>query len=284
MNADVFISHASEDKDAVAKPIAEELRRRGYRVWYDEFVLQIGDSLSEQIDLGLSRCRFGLVILSHNFFSKRWPKRELEGLTSREVAGERKIILPVWHEISHAEILKHSPTLANKVAVSTSDGLDKVVEKIEAVLVRNLDKPLIQAVNRGDLAEVSRLLVNGANPDCVDEEGNTPLHVASYKGHVEIAQLLLDNNASVDAENIDRWTPLHSACFRGYLELVRVLLRSGANVNADRHVTGMRPYDNAMSRGHDEIAKLLREHGGRSRWEDGPPIDISKLMPPFLKG
>lgn len=283
MNADVFISYAREDRDSVAKPIAEELIRRGYRVWYDDFVLQIGDSLSEQIDLGLSRCRFGLVIFSHNFFSKRWPRRELEGLISRELAGERNIILPVWHEISHAEILKYSPTLAGKMAVSTSDGLVKVVEKIEAVLARDLDKPLIKATGEGDLKEVARLLVNGANPDCVNDEGDTPLHIASFKGYVKIAQLLLDNNATVDAENVDRWTPLHTACFYGHLEIVRLLLGSGANVNADKHVTGMRPFDNAKMRGHDEIAKLLRKYGGKSRWEDGPPIDMNRFMPPFLK-
>jgi histidyl-tRNA synthetase len=44
---DVFVSHASEDKDAIARPLAKELRSRGLRVWYDEFELKIGDSLSE---------------------------------------------------------------------------------------------------------------------------------------------------------------------------------------------------------------------------------------------
>ena len=42
---DVFISHASEDKEEVARPLAEALRKNGLSVWYDEFELKIGDSL-----------------------------------------------------------------------------------------------------------------------------------------------------------------------------------------------------------------------------------------------
>jgi hypothetical protein len=51
---DVFISHASEDKDAVARPLAKELLRRGHSVWFDEYELVLGDSLRENIDRGLA--------------------------------------------------------------------------------------------------------------------------------------------------------------------------------------------------------------------------------------
>jgi len=99
---DVFISHASEDKDVIARPIAEELLRRGRSVWFDEFELTLGDSLRRSIDRGLAESRFGLVILSPSFFAKQWPQRELDGLTTREIAGSTKVILPVWHEVDHA--------------------------------------------------------------------------------------------------------------------------------------------------------------------------------------
>lgn len=61
---DVFISHASEDKAEIARPLAESLARAGLRVWLDEFELQLGDSLREKIDQGLSLSRFGVVVLS----------------------------------------------------------------------------------------------------------------------------------------------------------------------------------------------------------------------------
>jgi predicted nucleotide-binding protein len=76
----VFISHASEDKESAARPLGEALVQLGYQVWYDEYVLNVGDSLSEEIDRGLAECDFGVVILSPSFFQKNWPRRELSGL------------------------------------------------------------------------------------------------------------------------------------------------------------------------------------------------------------
>lgn len=91
----IFIAHATEDKDAVARPIADALRKRGYSVWYDEYSLKLGDSLRRGIDKGLASCVFGVVILSKSFFAKQWPQKELDALTTREAAEGGKIILPV---------------------------------------------------------------------------------------------------------------------------------------------------------------------------------------------
>ena len=80
---DVFISHASEDKDAVVRPLAHALSDGGLRVWYDEFELRIGDSLRRKIDLGLAKSRFGVVVFSRSFFGKGWTNYELDGLVTR---------------------------------------------------------------------------------------------------------------------------------------------------------------------------------------------------------
>lgn len=56
---DVFISHASEDKDAVVRPLANALRNSGLRVWYDEFELRIGDSLVARSTSALRRVDLG---------------------------------------------------------------------------------------------------------------------------------------------------------------------------------------------------------------------------------
>src|SRR5262245_53911129 len=98
---DVFISHASEDKESVAAPLRDILYRFGFRVWFDEGELHIGDSLSEKIDHGLGNSFFGVVVLSPAFFSKNWPKRELAGLFAIEET-KGKAILPVWHQIDKA--------------------------------------------------------------------------------------------------------------------------------------------------------------------------------------
>lgn len=112
---DFFISHASEDKVELVRPLATSLRAQNAKVWYDEFELRIGDSLRQSIDRGLAKSRFGIVILSPAFFAKNWPQYELDGLTSRQMVG-RKVILPVWHKVSREEILRYSPSLADMLA------------------------------------------------------------------------------------------------------------------------------------------------------------------------
>lgn len=117
---DLFISHASEDKDSFVRPLAQTLRALGLEVWYDEFSLSIGDSLSRSIDKGIARSRYGVVVISPSFIAKRWPEYELRGLVTREIEGE-KTILPVWHGITRSDVARFSPTLADKVAIRTQD-------------------------------------------------------------------------------------------------------------------------------------------------------------------
>jgi TIR domain len=115
---DAFISHASEDKEKFVKPLANALTRMEYRVWYDEFELRVGDSLRQSIDKGLVNSRFGIVVLSPAFFAKNWPQYELSGLVAREMDGH-KVILPIWHDVDREDVLAYSPTLADKVALSS---------------------------------------------------------------------------------------------------------------------------------------------------------------------
>jgi hypothetical protein len=130
---DVFVCHASEDKDAIVRPLANALKEKGLGVWYDEFELQLGDSLRRKIDQGLSDSRFGIVVLSRNFFVKEWTQKELDGLVAKE-DGKEKVILPIWHDVDKDYVKSYSPILADKLAVSTNEGLDKVVSEVLKVV------------------------------------------------------------------------------------------------------------------------------------------------------
>jgi hypothetical protein len=130
---DAFISHASEDREKFVKPLADALTRMNYRVWYDEFELRVGDSLRQSIDKGLINSRFGIVVLSPAFFAKNWPQYELNGLTAREMDGH-KVILPIWHMVNREDVLAYSPTLADKVALSTRrTSIKKIAEALGEV-------------------------------------------------------------------------------------------------------------------------------------------------------
>ena len=133
MNWDFFISHATEDKVDVARPMAEMLRANGFKVWYDEYTLTIGDNLRRSIEHGLAESQFGIVVLSQSFFAKKWTQLELDGLFALERPGEKRI-LPVWHNVTAADVERFSSLMAMRLGVPTSIGIEQVVKKIvEAV-------------------------------------------------------------------------------------------------------------------------------------------------------
>lgn len=125
---DVFISHASEDKAEVARPLAEALKAKGISVWFDEYELTLGDRLRRRIEEGLRVSRYGVTILSDSFFRKRWPQEELDALFALE--RQSKKILPVWHRLSESDIAHHVPLLADRLAISTDKGIEGVAEAI----------------------------------------------------------------------------------------------------------------------------------------------------------
>jgi len=136
MHYDVFISHASEDKEVFVRPLYEALRRRRISAWFDQATLELGDSLRRKIDDGLTSCRFGVVILSPNFLAKEWPQRELDALVARETASGEKAILPVLHNLTIPELAKRSPLLADRLCANSSAGVDAVADAVAGVFNR----------------------------------------------------------------------------------------------------------------------------------------------------
>jgi hypothetical protein len=130
---DVFVSHASEDKGTFVDDLVRALEAAQIQVWYDSNQLALGDSLRRSIDRGLARSRYGVVVLSPTFFAKEWPRRELDGLAALEV-DDRKVILPVWHQIGLSEVRRYSPMLADRVGVASSLGIAAVVGHILQVV------------------------------------------------------------------------------------------------------------------------------------------------------
>jgi hypothetical protein len=126
---DVFISYAFEDKNDFAQPLANCLRDRGLRVWFDEFALSVGDRLHQSINYGLARSRYGVVIISPNFLKKEWPLKELTALLSME-DSYNKIILPIWHNLDFEYLKRNYPILCDRLAVKSNIGVNYVADEI----------------------------------------------------------------------------------------------------------------------------------------------------------
>lgn len=158
VNYDVFISHASEDKADVARPLAALLMRAGLRVWIDESELRLGDSLRRSIDAGLRRSRFGVVVLSPSFFAKEWPQKELDALVSLE-GGLNKVVLPVWHNLDYPEVARFSPLLADRLAARSKSGLPQVAGEIIKVVRQGATEDEASRTDGGVPADFSHYLV-----------------------------------------------------------------------------------------------------------------------------
>jgi hypothetical protein len=221
---DVFICHASEDKDEVARPLAEALKGRGLRVWYDEFTMRLGDSLRRKIDHGLANSRYGVVILSIELFRKEWPQKELDGLVARD-DGKQKVILPVWHKVDREEVLRYSPVLADRIAVSTDDGLDKVVDKIlEAIDESKSPKegdqlsvdtgPSSPSSKRETLATIKRYLA--------EPRYRIPLHDLIHEETERVYQILVSDRFPAKVESLTKET--FQQRILQYEELVKQLI------------------------------------------------------------
>jgi hypothetical protein len=133
---DVFISHASEDK-GYCGPLVEALEKAGILVWFDKTALKWGDDLRSTIDRGLSNCRYGIVIFSKAFLKrKKWTEYELSSLFALEKVGEKRI-LPIWHGVTHDDLLEYSAGLADRLAkVSSSDSYEDIVDSLCEMLGR----------------------------------------------------------------------------------------------------------------------------------------------------
>jgi hypothetical protein len=136
LERDYFLSHASEDKKDFVQPLHDALTALGVRVFYDREDLRPGDSLRRGIDMGLSRCRYAIVVLSPSYIEKAWTNLEMDGLVTLQLAGRTRII-PIWHRVTKNDVLNYSPTLADKVALNSSL---LSVKEIASELTRLLDR------------------------------------------------------------------------------------------------------------------------------------------------
>jgi hypothetical protein len=131
---DLFLSHAGEDRTEIVMPLATELQRRGHSVWLAESELTIGDSLRANIDRGLLVSEFGVVVLSRAFFSKPWPRLELDALAGKAVREDRTVILPVRHHLTIEELSSYSPLLASVLSIDSGAGIPAVADTIVCAL------------------------------------------------------------------------------------------------------------------------------------------------------
>jgi hypothetical protein len=94
---DIFISHSSKDKK-IASQLATDMNFCGIDVWLDQWELEIGQSLNDELAKAMEDSRYISILITKNYNKTVWTKREYKKALSREEREKRTVMLPLLLE------------------------------------------------------------------------------------------------------------------------------------------------------------------------------------------
>lgn len=155
--------------------------------------------------------------------------------------------------------------------------------------MKQLDLALLKAADGGDTAEIKKRIDQGADPNCRDRWGNTPLSNAAWKGHTKAMDLLLGNGADLGYPCYAENNLLSHAAFNAQVESVKWLLAKGADPKQISGKTGESALHSVISKRGDtrrtEIVRLLVKAGADVNLKTLPGKETAAFMrDAFLKG
>jgi len=185
-----------------------------------------------------------------------WPKKKVEPEPIRKKHPKKLPDSNVRGRLN-SELLKAARS-------RDVEKVKKLIDKGADIEARNEDgwTPLIIASNYG-YSEIVRVLIeNGADANMKDERSKeTALMFAVFHNLIDIVEMLIvDGKADVNIGNMIGCTPLMSAAMGGYTHLAKMLIERGADVNA-RTLYGMTALGFAQRDNRYDTAEMLRSHG-----------------------
>jgi len=148
----------------------------------------------------------------------------------------------------------------------------------EPMGIENLNDGLLEALKNKNPDKALFYIEIGADSTLSNEYGDTPLHMASFKGFSQVVSQLISKDANVNAAILRGdigATPLHLAAMSGSAETVKILLENGADVSAklggniDVSTWGATPLHKAATDAKPDVIKLLVEYGAVVDARDG---------------
>lgn len=116
---DVFLCHAWDDREGVAKDLHDLLENDGVTVWFSEKDIGLGTPLLRAIDKGLARSRAGIVLVTPALLTRL----DNEGIADKELSEllAREQLIPVVHGTTFEALREVSPLLASRSGLSTAE-------------------------------------------------------------------------------------------------------------------------------------------------------------------
>jgi len=122
---DVFLCHAWDDRQGVAKDLHDLLEARGVSVWFSEKDVGLGTSLLREIDKGLAKSRVGIVLVTPALLNRL----RAESIADKELSVllARDLLVPIVHNTTYEALRDVSPMLASRTGLSTAENSMAVV-------------------------------------------------------------------------------------------------------------------------------------------------------------
>ena len=115
----IFLCHAWDDRQGVAKELCDMLVARNVSVWFSENDIGLGEPFLRAIDKGLAKSRIGIVLVTPSML-KRLPTG---GVADKELSVllQRDQIVPIMHNTTYDALREVSPMLASRNGLDTAE-------------------------------------------------------------------------------------------------------------------------------------------------------------------
>ena len=132
---DVFICHASEDKEEIAIPLYNSLNDKAVKTFIDDKFIKTGDSLIEIINNALAKAKLIVLVISEHSVAKNWPMTEFSSTISRMIDGKIRLY-PIFcgTEKSISKLRENFPLIHDRLYKQWSGNPDSVSEDISTIL------------------------------------------------------------------------------------------------------------------------------------------------------
>uniref|UniRef100_A0AAQ5XA47 Ankyrin repeat domain 6b n=1 Tax=Amphiprion ocellaris TaxID=80972 RepID=A0AAQ5XA47_AMPOC len=162
-----------------------------------------------------------------------------------------------------AEVLALSERLLIASHKGQADNVVQLINKGAKVAVTKYGRsPLHLAAYKGHIEVVRILLKAGCDLDIQDDGEQTALHRAAVVGNGDIISALIQEGCALDRQDKDGNTALHEVSWHGFSQSVKLLVKAGANVHA-KNKAGNTALHLACQNGHAQSSKVLLLGGSR---------------------
>lgn len=169
---DVFLSHASQDKQTFVIPLARRLDEAGISYWLDEAEIRWGDKISSRISEGLTSSRFVIVFLTPSFLGRNWTETGLSAALTRENDEGRTVVLPIVTDDPHI-LLARYPLLRDKKYLEWTGNPETIVKELSKLVLQSPTDATERLYPKDDLTGVlSRKWIYDHSPKLIEQAKN----------------------------------------------------------------------------------------------------------------